>query len=88
MYFYGNRNIVIKVFAIEQIFILGENKNTGADHGFLRRVELMLGRPLMFLICIFHMLELVFRALFEVIDGKAKGPENYSGPIGKDTSKI
>ena len=42
----------------------------------------------MFLICIFHMLELIFRALFEVIDGKAKGPENYSGPIGKDALKI
>ena len=29
------------------------------------------------------MLELLFRALFEVIDGKASGPDSYTGPIGK-----
>ena len=46
----------------------------------------MLGRALMVLICIFHMLELLFRALFEIIDGKANGPESYTGPIGKNTS--
>ena len=46
----------------------------------------MLGRALMVLICIFHMLELLFRALFEVIDGKANGPESYTGPIGKKNS--
>ena len=29
------------------------------------------------------MLELLFRALFEAIDGKASGPDSYTGPIGK-----
>ena len=32
------------------------------------------------------MLELIFRALFEVIDGKASGPESYKGPIGQHVS--
>ena len=58
----------------------------GVDHGFLRRVELMIGRPLMWLICLFHMLELIFRALFFAIDGKSSGPESYKGPIGKQIS--
>ena len=43
----------------------------------------MIGRALQWLICLFHMLELLFRALFEVIDGKASGPDSYTGPIGK-----
>ena len=37
----------LKTNGLEKVLLAlsldGENKNTGADHGFLRRVELMIG---------------------------------------------
>ena len=41
------------------------------------------GRPLAWLICLMHMMEIVFKDLFYAIDGKPSGPETYTGPIGK-----
>ena len=38
------------------------------------------------MICLLHQNELPFRHLFELIDGKATGPESYTGSIGKKIS--
>ena len=44
------------------------------------------GRPLAWLICLMHMIEIIFHDLFFAIDGKPSGPETYTGPIGKKSS--
>ena len=41
------------------------------------------GRPLAWLICLMHMMEILFKDLFFAIDGKPSGPETYTVPIGK-----
>ena len=60
-----------------------ENKNTGRNHGIIRLMELQLGRPLTWICCILHEMEVVFRHIFEEVDGKASGPQSYTGKIGK-----
>ena len=35
------------------------------------------------IVCLLHQNELPFRHLFEKIDGKAVGPETFTGPVGK-----
>ena len=41
------------------------------------------GRPLSWLICKLHTVEILFRDIFVVIDGKSSGPDSYSGVIGQ-----
>ena len=38
---------------------------------------------LAWLICLMHMMEILFKDLFFAIDGKPSGPETYTVPIGK-----
>ena len=42
---------------------------------------------LAWLICLMHMMEILFKDLFFAIDGKPSGPETYTGPIGKNAWK-
>ena len=35
------------------------------------------------LICLFHLVEILFRAIFVAIDGLSSGPDSYSGEIGQ-----
>ena len=41
------------------------------------------GRPLAWLICLYHLVEILFRAIFVAIDGLSSGPDTYSGEIGQ-----
>lgn len=41
------------------------------------------GRALAWLICLMHMIEIIFKDLFFAIDGKPSGPDSYTGDIGK-----
>ena len=85
--FYDYLKKINAVHSLLGLSLDGPNHNVGPDNGFLRQVELLIGRALQWLICLFHMLELLFRALFSVIDGIASGPDSYTGPIGKKHTK-
>ena len=51
--------------------------------GVTKRVELFLGRPLQWIVCLLHANELPFRHAFDYIDcGMSKGPSKLSGKIG------
>lgn len=53
----------------------GTAVNTGKYNGVIRKIELHLGRPLQWLICLMHANELPLRKLIEVVDGKTTGPK-------------
>lgn len=57
--------------------------NTGWKKGVIRQIELHVGRPLQWAICLLHFNELPFRHLFLHLDGDTTGPKSFSGPIGK-----
>ena len=59
----------------------GTNSNVGAENGAIHYLEMMLGKPLHYLICQLHGNELPFRAVFYFYDGKNKGPQHWRGPV-------
>ena len=61
----------------------GCRTNTGADGGAIRLCECNLNSPVQWIVCLLHQNELPFRHLFFKIDGKAQGPESFTGSIGK-----
>jgi len=61
----------------------GTAVNTGAHNGIIRRMEVMLGRPLQWIICMLHLNELPFQRIFRHYDGKTTGPSSYTGEIGR-----
>jgi hypothetical protein len=65
----------------------GTNVNTGIHKGVIRLLEVHLGRPLQWFICLLHANELPLRHLFSFLDGNTKGPSTYSGIIGKSLEK-
>jgi hypothetical protein len=62
------------------------NVNTGFNNGVIRRMEIELGRPLHWSICLLHLNELPLRHLFITLDGAMTGPHSFNGPIGKSIS--
>ena len=62
------------------------NVNTGLNNGVIRRMEIELGRPLHWSICLIHLNELPLRHLFISLDGAMTGPHSFNGPIGKSIS--
>lgn len=75
-----------RVISLEELVIIGcdgTNVNTGYKAGLIHRIEVHLGKPLQWAVCLLHFNELPFRHLFQYIDGKSKGPKSYKGPIGE-----
>lgn len=62
----------------------GTATNTGKKNGVICRFERFLGRPLQWLVCLYHFNELPFRALVKDIVGPSTGPGNFPGDIGKE----
>lgn len=62
----------------------GTNTMTGYENGAIRNIELLLGKPLQWSICMLHLNELPLRHMFIDIDGTTTGPDSFSGPIGKE----
>jgi hypothetical protein len=60
----------------------GTNVNTGHLHGSIRYLELFLGKPLQWDICLLHLNELPLRHVFMKLDGTTKGPDKFAGTIG------
>ncbi|GBL89431.1 hypothetical protein AVEN_216958-1, partial [Araneus ventricosus] len=61
----------------------GTSINTGWNSGVIWCLELKLGKPLQWVICLQHFNELTLRHLFETLDVPTNGPKSYSGNIGK-----
>ncbi|ESN96201.1 hypothetical protein HELRODRAFT_163242 [Helobdella robusta] len=57
--------------------------NTGLTNGVIRQLELFIGRPLQWHICLLHTNELPLRLLIQFLDGKTSNPRCFSGEIGK-----
>ncbi len=58
--------------------------NRGWKKGVIHQIELHVGRPVQWAICLLHFNELPFRYLFHHLDGVTTGPKSFSGPIGKN----
>lgn len=65
----------------------GTNVNTGVNGGAIRLLEIELGKPLQWFICLFHLNELLLRHYIHFIDGKTKGPRQFAGLIGQHLEK-
>ena len=59
------------------------NTNTGCKGGVICQVELTLGCPLCWFICMLHTNELPFQHLFVHLDGPTSGANSFTGPISK-----
>lgn len=57
--------------------------NTGFRTGVIRQIEEHLKNPLQWFICQLHANELPLRHLFQHLDGKTSGPNEFFGSIGK-----
>ena len=61
----------------------GTNVNTGCNGGVIRLLELHVGRPLQWFICMYHCNELPLRHLMMKLDGTTASPAQFNGTIGK-----
>jgi len=61
----------------------GTNVNTGAHGGVIRLVEMQLGRPVHWFICMLHCNELPLRHLIQILDGGTQGPNMFFGESAK-----
>lgn len=74
---------------LSELYAIGSDgayTNTGANTeggGIIIHFERHLERPLHWLICLLHLLEVVLKGVFTHLDGTTKGPNIYSGPIGR-----
>ena len=56
---------------------------TGVNSGCIRTLEVLLKRPLQWVVCLLHTNELPLRHIFQYLDGGTKSPNAFAGPIGK-----
>jgi len=61
----------------------GTAVNTGPNGGIIALFEKDLGRPIQWIICLLHCLELPLRHTFVAVDGVTQGPRGFSGEIGR-----
>ena len=57
--------------------------NIGCKSGVIRRLELVLGRPLQQAICGIHTNELTLRHVFRSADSETSVPNSFKGPLGQ-----
>ena len=56
---------------------------TGKNNGCIAFLEALLGRPLQWIICLLHLIELLLRHVFRSLDGVTSGPDSFLGSIGR-----
>lgn len=56
--------------------------NTGYKKGVIRQIEEQLERPLIWIICLLHLLELPLKKIFECLFEKGKGPNDFGPELG------
>lgn len=62
----------------------GASTNTGAENGVIAKFESFLNRPLHWVICLLHLLDLILRAVVTYFFGDTIGPGKYLGKINSD----
>lgn len=62
----------------------GASTNTGAENGVIAKFESFLNRPLHWVICLLHLLDLILRAVVTYFFGDTIGPGKYIGKINSD----
>lgn len=78
---------------LSQLYAIGSDgayTNTGSKiegGGVIIHFERFLNRPLHWLICMLHLLEVILKGVFIHLDGETKGPNVYAGPIGSCLEK-
>ena len=75
-----------KSFILEQVKAVGCDgtvTNTGWKNGVISQLELFLGRPVQWLICLLHTNELPLRHLIQHLDRKTNHPTGFKGAIRK-----
>lgn len=73
----------------EKLAVIGSDGTatmTGACNGAIRLLEEILQKPLQWAICLLHCNELPLRHVFLTLDGPTKGPDSFSGEIGRNLS--
>lgn len=73
----------IPIRSIKAIGCDGTSTNTGDKGGVIRKLELRWNRPLQWLVCMLHMIELQLRALITKCGITSTSPRELSGTIGK-----
>ena len=78
---------MLKDTPLEKVLVMAGSDTTsamsGKHKGAIRHLELQLGRPLQWNMCLLHLNELPIRHIFTTLDGTTKSPDSFSGPIGK-----
>jgi len=83
--YFLNKNVDITT--LQAIGCDGAVINTGHNNGIIRQIEIFLGHPLQWFICLLHTNELPLRYLLLHFEGKTFGPKGYCGPIGKQLER-
>ena len=77
----------IKNTALEQkVKIVGFDGTavmTGQSKGFIASLEILIGRPFQWVLCLLHLNEHPLRHVFQNLDGVTSGPDSFSGLIGR-----
>lgn len=86
--FFGMKNFFVKNnISLQNLIAIGSDgasTNTGADNGIIAKFEAFLNRPLHWIICLLHLLDLILRAVVTVYFGDTIGPGKYLGKINCD----
>ena len=70
----------------DRLKVIGTDRTatmTGKKSGCIASLETKLGRPLQWIVCLLHLNEFPLRHIFQQLDGSTKGPDSFSGMIGK-----
>lgn len=64
----------------------GASTNTGFSNGIITKFESYLNRPLHWIVCLLHLIDLILRAVVALYYGDTIGPGKYFGRINDDLS--
>ena len=79
-------NALEKISMNDRLKVIGTDGTatmTGKKSGCIASLETKLGRPLQWIVCLLHLNQLPLRHTFQQLDGLPKGPDSFSGMIGK-----
>ena len=79
-------NALEKISMNDRLKVIGTDGTatmTGKKSCGIASLETKLGRPLQWIVCMLHLNELPLRHIFQQLDDSTKGPDSFSGMIGK-----
>lgn len=73
----------VSTAALQCVGCDGCGVNIGWKGGAIHEIEVAVGRPLSWFVCMLHGNELPLRHVIVIFDGPTSGPRDFTGPIGK-----